>query len=423
MDRIKTYDATGIAPNGRLYAGDLNQLQDVVAALYALTQNLGANSLAVGEAGLVLSRYGAGEGRISGAFRTDGILRGLGGLYAGAFTTAQRNAIGAGLAPYGLIILNTDTNQYEWNSGTDGARAWQSLSGSIAKNVTNVGDGVATTFNIVHNMGTRDMLVMVRENASPYRQVIPEVRFLDANTVQIIFDVAPIAGQYTVTLLASAVVNNAALHSGTHLPGGSDAINFAAVHNQGTLAARPAAGPTNAGLLYFATDEGVIYRSNGTTWESWSGASYGTALPTTNLYNGRRFTLFGTSPVSGHFAWELVYRADLDADDPWYFYGGSPLAGTTTITIPRRGDYKVEIGSRGGSFGATDQVILSLTAGGITLDARGGGAGGGTQGNHFSIHDSDIMVGLTTGQVLTPTSSGSSGAARPYIRATPVKIG
>jgi hypothetical protein len=58
-------------------------------------------------------------------------LRALGGLYAGAFTTTQRNAIPAGQTPqqrpYGLVILNTTTNQYEWNRGTDTTPDWQPL--------------------------------------------------------------------------------------------------------------------------------------------------------------------------------------------------------------------------------------------------------------------------------------------------------
>lgn len=128
MDRVKNFDATGIAPGGKLYAGDLNAIQDAAAGLYELDQNLGVASIAIGEAGLILNRFGVSEARISGAFRTDGIIRGLGGLYAGAFTTATRNAIGAGLAPYGLAIINTDTNRWEWNKGTDGARNWAPFS-------------------------------------------------------------------------------------------------------------------------------------------------------------------------------------------------------------------------------------------------------------------------------------------------------
>src|SRR5262245_8363740 len=130
MGRVKSFDSTGVAPYGRLYAGDLNAIQDHYMEVFDLTQNVGVGSMAVGEAGLQITRYGAGDMRVSGAMRSDGIFRGLGGLIAGAFTTTQRDAIPTGGAPYGLQILNTTANRYEFNAGTDSARNWKSLGGA-----------------------------------------------------------------------------------------------------------------------------------------------------------------------------------------------------------------------------------------------------------------------------------------------------
>ena len=127
MNRLFTKDATGIAPNGRLFAGDINALQDAVAAIMDFAQVLGLGTLEVGDASIQLLKYAAGEARLSAALRTDGILRGLGGMFAGTFTTAQRDAIPAGSRPYGLIILNTTTNRLEWNGGTDAAPSWQAV--------------------------------------------------------------------------------------------------------------------------------------------------------------------------------------------------------------------------------------------------------------------------------------------------------
>ncbi len=136
MQRIKSFEATGLAPNGRLYAGDLNAIQDAVAAKSDFTQTIDLVTLRIGETGLQLLRYGGGEGRITGSLRTDGIFRGLGGLIAGAFTTTQRDAIAVGLAPYGTIILNTTLNAYQFNAGTDTARSWQSFITSVPQGET-----------------------------------------------------------------------------------------------------------------------------------------------------------------------------------------------------------------------------------------------------------------------------------------------
>lgn len=147
MLRIKNYDSTGVAPNGRLYAGDLNALQDGVAALTDLTQSLSLGAVAIGESGLQLVRYGANEARISGSVRTDGILRALGGVYAGAFTTAQRDGITPGTRPYGLVILNTTNNRLEINLGTDATPSWVNLNAPITKGLLGARSPAASSIN------------------------------------------------------------------------------------------------------------------------------------------------------------------------------------------------------------------------------------------------------------------------------------
>lgn len=146
MSRVKTFNSTGLATAGRLYAGDLNAIQDQYADLDNLTQNVRVATLAIGEAGLQLIRYGAGEARISGALRADGVLRGLGGVVPGAFTTTQRDAISLGSRPYGIGILNTTTNQWEWNSGTDAAPNWKPMGFDASGALTLTGAGSVILF-------------------------------------------------------------------------------------------------------------------------------------------------------------------------------------------------------------------------------------------------------------------------------------
>jgi hypothetical protein len=125
MIAVKTFDATGVAPNGKLYAGDLNAIQAAAAALVDFTQTIDLGSVRIGESGLTLSRIGSLEAQLSGDFRVTKIIRGLEGFIPGAFTTTQRDALAAGRAPYGLALLNTTKNKWEWNTGSDVARVWQ----------------------------------------------------------------------------------------------------------------------------------------------------------------------------------------------------------------------------------------------------------------------------------------------------------
>lgn len=127
MSRFKTFDSTGVAPNGVVYAGDLNSIQDRYADLSNYSQTVDVGTLRVGESALQLLRYSSSplEARITAALRTDGILRGLSGLVAGAYTTAQRDAIAAGQRPFTMIIFNTTTNQLEINMGSDATPSWQ----------------------------------------------------------------------------------------------------------------------------------------------------------------------------------------------------------------------------------------------------------------------------------------------------------
>jgi microcystin-dependent protein len=143
--RIKTFVSTGIAPDGRLFAGDLNAMEDQYADLANLAQTLAVGTIQVGETGLQIIRYGAGEMRISGHLRTDGIFRALGGLYAGSYTTVQRDAISAGSRPYGLVILNTNTNRLEINIGSDAVPSWTGLSAAISRGILGSRPGPAAS--------------------------------------------------------------------------------------------------------------------------------------------------------------------------------------------------------------------------------------------------------------------------------------
>lgn len=167
-------------------------------------------------------------------------------------------------------------------------------------------------------------------------------------------------------------------------PAGDGGIDAAWIPNGGiTLAKLDLTGGTNGEVL--AISGGVpmwspvsigtpeLVDGAVTSAKMAAGASrsqdYGTALPSSGLYNGYRFVLF-----SGSAAWALVYRADVDATYPWIVTGGTTLYSVTdpagnalpaslgtftpapAVTIPRQGVYEVSWGawvSGSGGRGAT----------------------------------------------------------------------
>lgn len=63
-----------------------------------------------------------------------------------------------------------------------------------------VGDGVALTYNVVHNFGTLDVMVAVFEKATNH-DVMVDVHRVDANTVQVGFGLAPATNSHRVLVI------------------------------------------------------------------------------------------------------------------------------------------------------------------------------------------------------------------------------
>lgn len=68
---------------------------------------------------------------------------------------------------------------------------------------TTIGDGVATTYTVTHNLGTRDVTVAVYDisgTAPTYEEVWTTTRRPTINTVELAFGAAPATGQYRVVV-------------------------------------------------------------------------------------------------------------------------------------------------------------------------------------------------------------------------------
>lgn len=122
-----------------------------------------------------------------------------------AWASFGTSAPSASESTAGVIEIAT---QAEVDTGTDDARAVtpQKLKNSKLFNksfAANVGDGSATSFNIDHNLGTRDVVVAVYRNSGNYDEVLADVERSTVNRVIVKFAVAPTSAQYRVVIQAT----------------------------------------------------------------------------------------------------------------------------------------------------------------------------------------------------------------------------
>lgn len=79
----------------------------------------------------------------------------------------------------------SDTEKSSWNARTK-------------KYAANVGNGTATEITVTHGLGTQDVTVLLRENASPYNQVFCDVQVISTTQIKLLFATAPASNAYRV---------------------------------------------------------------------------------------------------------------------------------------------------------------------------------------------------------------------------------
>ena len=72
----------------------------------------------------------------------------------------------------------------------------------VTKYATNVGDGTNTSYTITHSLATRDVIVSLFDNSSPYAEVMADVEHTTTNTITLLFSVAPTSNKYRVVVHA-----------------------------------------------------------------------------------------------------------------------------------------------------------------------------------------------------------------------------
>jgi hypothetical protein len=107
-------------------------------------------------------------------------------------------------------ILQLATNA-EALAGTDTAKAITAASLAYALGVTTTLTnarrfttplaGSAVTYNVNHGFNARNVVYQLYRSATPWDVVETEVKFLDANNLTVNFNVAPAAGEYTISIV------------------------------------------------------------------------------------------------------------------------------------------------------------------------------------------------------------------------------
>jgi len=70
----------------------------------------------------------------------------------------------------------------------------------VSKYAANVGDGSATSYTVTHNLGTKDVIVSLYDNSSPYAEVICDVQHTSTSAITLVFSTAPTSNQYRVVV-------------------------------------------------------------------------------------------------------------------------------------------------------------------------------------------------------------------------------
>lgn len=121
-----------------------------------------------------------------------------------AIAWLQFSGVGTFTAGAGLSLTGTEFNIGSVVGGgiTVNANSIEIDTAVVARKYsTNVGDGTATSYTVSHNLGTKDVLVQIYDNASPYAEVVADVEHTSTSAVTIKFSTAPSSAAYRVVVL------------------------------------------------------------------------------------------------------------------------------------------------------------------------------------------------------------------------------
>lgn len=300
-----------------------------------------------------------------------------------------------------------------------------------------VGDGTEDTFAIEHGFGSLDVIVIVREatdsGADGYIRIDTgyEVRYYDSNTVQVIFDSPPSAGQYIVTCALpwiQADVPVASPGSSTYatpgeyefvVPPGVDEITGkmwgagGGGATNGTVTTSGGGGGFAEATLSVTAGEVLTVHvgAGGTgythTNDDAAGGAAGGGL--TGIFRGGTALLIAGSGGGGGISASTVSTDSADGG-----HGGGTTGGdgeALVVSTDRSGDGGTQ--SAGGAAGTGGNAGSALTGGApdpslSTYDAYGGGGGAGYYGGGGG-------AGLGSGGSANGTDAGAGAGGSGYV--------
>lgn len=246
-----------------------------------------------------------------------------------------------------------------------------------------IGDGVETVFAITHDFGARDVVVMVRETASPYARIESgySVQFTDPNNVALEFDVAPASSEYTVFIAVPWILG------GTVTPAPGTAVY------------------ETAGEFEHVVPEGVTAY----TGKGWGAGGGGTTNPSAigKAGGGGGFAQCTFAVTPGE-----VLTIKIGAGGAGYTYvanQSNPAGGGGGLTGIFRGSTPLLIAGSGGGAGCCNSSDTNDTgAGGAGGGSSGGGGGNGT--GSFGGNGGN-QVGGGAGAASSAGTNGTNGTA------------
>lgn len=167
-------------------------------AAVAMTRALDASTFDELESAVVT----VDEGTSAGATYRQTAVNGVIGTNNIVWTSFGTSAPAASESVAGILEIAT---QAETDAGTDDLRAVTPLKLKTSKLFNksfagNVGDGSATSYNIDHNLNTRDVIVRVYRNSGNYDDVECDIQRSTVNRVILVFAAAPTTNQHRVVI-------------------------------------------------------------------------------------------------------------------------------------------------------------------------------------------------------------------------------